>query len=164
MKEWFVCKIKYQKQDEKGSVKNVNEPYLVDAMSYTEAEARIYEELSKLIQGEFIVSNISKSNISDVFFYDDADIWHKCKITYSVADDESGKEKKITNYMLVSAANVQEAYDRIHQSLNNMLVTFRVPSIIESPIVEIFPYVSEADREPEIPENLKSMDEMEDQE
>lgn len=161
MKIWFQCKIKYQKEEENGKLKNINEPYLVDAVSYTEAEARIYQELGSLIRGEFEVSSIAKSRIIDIFHYDDSDVWYHCKITYVLADENSGKEKKVTNQMLVSAANVKEAYDRIHESLGNMLITFEVPEIKQSPIVEIFPYVPEEDREQPIPENLRPLSEVE---
>lgn len=161
MRIWFLCKVKYAKENEQGLLKNVNEQYLIDAVSFTEAEARIYDMLGSVIRGDFQVTNISKSNIVDVFFYEDIDIWHKCKITYVVADADSGKEKKVTQYMLVSAHDVKEAYDRIHESLSNMLVSFRVPDINESPIVEIFPYESE-DEEllPPPPSNLKPVSEV----
>ena len=140
MRTWFLCKVKYAKENEQGLLKNVSEQYLVDAVSFTEAEARIYDMLGSVIRGDFQVTNISKSNIVDVFFFEDSDVWYKCKITYVVADADSGKEKKVTQYMLVSAHNVKDAYDRIFESLNNMLVSFVVPDINESPIVEIFPY------------------------
>lgn len=154
-----MCKVKYQKENENGSVKNVTEPYLVDAMSFTEAEARIYEELGSIIRGEFVVSGIAKSKIIDIFHYDDSDVWYRCKISYSVAE-ESGKEKKITNYMLVSASDVKQAYERIHESLNNMLVTFSVPEIVETPIVEIFAYISEEQKEQKIPANFRPLSEI----
>jgi hypothetical protein len=140
MRTWFLCKVKYAKENEQGLLKNVSEQYLVDAVSFTEAEARIYDMLGSVIRGDFQVTNISKSNIVDVFFYEDIYIWYKCKVTYIVADADSGKEKKVTQYMLVSAHHVKEAYERIHESLNNMLVSFAVPDITESPIIEIFPY------------------------
>lgn len=140
MRTWFLCKVKYAKENEQGLLKNVSEQYLVDAVSFTEAEARIYDMLGSVIRGDFQVTNISKSNIVDVFYYEDIDVWHKCKITYLVTDADSGKEKKVTQFMLVTAHDVKEAHDRIFESLNNMLVTFRVPEIAESPIVEIFPY------------------------
>ncbi|HSJ66924.1 MAG TPA: DUF4494 domain-containing protein [Anditalea sp.] len=143
MRTWFLCKVKYAKENEQGLLKNVSEQYLVDAVSFTEAEARIYDMLGSVIRGDFQVTNISKSNIVDVFFYEDVDIWHKCKITYVVADADSGKEKKVTQYMLVTAHNVKEAYERIYESMSNMLVTFNVPDVNESPIVEIFPYEKE---------------------
>lgn len=161
MRIWFLCKVKYAKENEQGLLKNVSEQYLVDAVSFTEAEARIYDMLGSTIRGDFQVTNISKSNFVDVFPYDDIDIWHKCKITYVVADADSGKEKKVTQYMLVTAHDVKEAYDRIHESLSNMLVTFRVPDITESPIVEVFPYEHD-DEEllPPPPANLKPLSEV----
>ncbi|ERM84457.1 hypothetical protein P872_25205 [Rhodonellum psychrophilum GCM71 = DSM 17998] len=143
MRTWFLCKVKYAKENEQGLLKNVSEQYLVDAVSFTEAEARIYDMLGSVIRGDFQVTNISKSNIVDVFYYEDIDVWHKCKITYLVTDADSGKEKKVTQFMLVTAHDVKEAHERIFESLNNMLVTFRVPEIAESPIVEIFPYEKE---------------------
>lgn len=161
MRIWFLCKVKYAKENEQGLLKNVSEQYLVDAVSFTEAEARIYDMLGSTIRGDFQVTNISKSNFVDVFPYEDIDIWHKCKITYTVADGDSGKEKKVTQYMLVTAHDVKEAYERIHESLSNMLVTFRVPDITESPIVEVFPYEHE-DEEllPPPPSNLKPLSEV----
>jgi hypothetical protein len=161
MRIWFLCKVKYAKENEQGLLKNVSEQYLVDAVSFTEAEARIYDMLGSVIRGDFQVTNISKSNFVDVFFFEDIDIWHKCKISYIVADADSGKEKKVTQFMLVTAHDVKEAYDRIHESLSNMLVSFRVPEVTESPIIEVFPYEKE-DEEllPPPPSNLKPLSEV----
>lgn len=119
------------------------EQYLVDAVSFTEAEAILYDRLGSQIRGDFQVTGISKSNIVDVFFYEDADIWYKCKISYLVADADSGKEKKVTQYMIVTAEDAKQAFDRIQESLSNMLVSFRIPDIVESSIVEVFPYEKE---------------------
>lgn len=157
MKIWFLCKIKYQREEENGKIKKISEPYLVDAVSYTEAEARIYQELGSVIPGEFEVTAITKSRFVDIFHYDDNDVWYKCKVTYMVTDENSGKEKKISNLMLVTAAHVKEAYERIQESLSTMLVPFEIPEISQSPIVEIFPYVADEDREPVIPENFKPL-------
>lgn len=160
MKTWYISKVKYQKQDETGKVKNVSDQYLVDAVSFTEAEARIYEKLGSILPGEFSISNISKTNITDVFYYEDSDIWHKCKMTYSLEVEGSGKEKKITNYVLLTAPNVKTAYDRMYQSLNNMLVEFKVPEVVESPIVEVFPYESEEQQFQEAPDNWRPLSEV----
>lgn len=67
MRTWFLCKVKYAKENEEGLLKNVSEQYLVDAVSFTEAEARIYDMLGSVIRGDFQVTSISKSNIVDVF-------------------------------------------------------------------------------------------------
>ncbi len=162
MKIWFNCKAKYQKENEDGIVKNVTEPYLIDAFSYTEAESRIYEVLENMISGEFAITQITKTNLTDVFHFEGCDIWYKCKIVYYVSDGESEKEKKISNFMLVSAENVKDAFEKLNESLNNMLVTFVIASIVESPIVEVFPYNSEDKAlNEEIPENLKPLSSLE---
>ncbi|MFQ3213071.1 MAG: hypothetical protein ACJAT1_001944 [Marivirga sp.] len=151
MKQWFLCKVKYQKEDENGRLRSLTEPYLVDAVSFTEAETRIYEEMGERVRGEFLITGISKSKIMDVFKYDDVDVWYKCKVVYYVAE-ESGKEKKIANQMIITAHNVKEAYDRMYESLNNMLVSFQVPEIVESPIIEVFNYSGDVSPEAETEE------------
>jgi hypothetical protein len=142
-----MCTVTYNKENEQGLLKKVSEKYLIDAVSFTEAEARIYDMLGSVIRGDFQVKGIQKTNINDVFLYEDTDIWHQGKITYTVADADSGKEKKVTQYMLVSAHNVKEAYERIEESLSNMLVSFQIPEIKETNIVEVFPYEKEEDTE-----------------
>ena len=82
MDSWFNVKVKYTKQLEDGTFKRVSEPYLVAAMTFTDAEARIYGELGALIRGEFLVTGIARADFHDIFHYDDADVWYKCKITY----------------------------------------------------------------------------------
>lgn len=140
MRTWFLCKVKYAKENEEGLLKTITEQYLVDAVSFTEAEAILYDRLASQIRGDFQVTAVGKSNIVDVFEYEDADIWHKAKVTYLVVDGNSGKEKLVTQYMIVTAEDVKQAYDRILDSLSNMLVSFRVPKVEETLIVEVFPY------------------------
>ena len=146
MNTWYTVKVKYTKQLEDGRLKRVTEPYLVDAQSFTDAEARIYHEMGSSVQGEFLVTGITKTDYADIFHYDDVEDWYKCKLTYVAMDADSQKEKKVSNNFLVSAHNVKDAYERIHESLSDMLVSFEIPSIILSPIVEIFPYDPELDK------------------
>ena len=158
MRTWFLAKVKYQKEDqETGLLKSVTEPYLFDAMSYTEAETRVYEELADSIRGELSVPRITKTKYIDVIRYDDSDIWHRCKVTYFVADGDSGKERKVTNLLLVTAHDVKQAYDRIRESLSTMMVSFRVPEVVETPIVEVYPYEGQQEPDQEIPENLRPL-------
>ena len=157
---WFECKVKYVKVDESGKEKKVSEPYLVDAVSFTEAEARIHIELEKMIHGDFILTNISKSNISELFPNENGDRWFKAKTSFVTLDEESGKEKKSNNYMLVEANNVKDAYEFLTEGLSDMLVPFEIPSVTESPIMDVFPFFKDEVNE-EIPANLKPMSEFE---
>ena len=147
MNNWFTVKVKYTKQLENGSFKRVTEPYLLAAMTFTDAEARIYEELGQIIRGEFNVVGITRTEIHDIFLYDDADVWYKVKLTYDSADADGEKAKKVTQNFLVSAHSVKEAYERIKESLATLLVDFVIPMITISPIVEIFPYQEQMDKE-----------------
>ncbi|MCH2224821.1 MAG: DUF4494 domain-containing protein, partial [Crocinitomicaceae bacterium] len=147
MNNWFTVKVKYTKQLDNGALKRVSEPYLLAAMTFTDAEARIYEELGQIIRGEFNVVGIARTEIHDIFAYEDADVWYKVKIRYESADAESEKARKVNQNFLVSANSVKEAYERIQESLSTLMVEFEIPSIIVSPIVEIFPYAEELDRE-----------------
>lgn len=151
MNNWFTVKVKYTKQLDNGTFKRVSEPYLLAAMTFTDAEARIYEELGSIIKGEFNVVGITRTEIHDIFAYDDADVWYKVKITYESEaggmDGEEAKAKKVAQNFLVSAHSVKDAYDRIKESLSTLMVDFKIPSIIVSPIVEIFPYTENLDRE-----------------
>lgn len=143
MNSWFKVKVKYTKQLESGSFKRVSEPYLLSAMTFTDAEARIYEELGTFIRGEFTVMGISREEIQDIFQYDDAETWFMCKVSYDNIDEETDKKKTLSQKFLVSAKTVKESYERIEESLATLMIDFQITSIIASPIVEIFPYKEE---------------------
>ena len=164
MKVWYSCKVKHTRIVEDGSQKQVTDTFLVDAVSYTDAEKRIYEAMEQDAQGEFAVTTISKTTISEVVNYDDADTWFKCKVSYSTVDAASEKETKITTYFLVSAENVKQAYERVDDNLSSMLVPFEVPSITLTNFVEVYPYNEEEALEEEIPDNLTPISEFEGEE
>lgn len=147
MNNWFTVKVKYTKQLDNGALKRVSEPYLLAAMTFTDAEARIYEELGSVIRGEFSVTGISRTELHDIFAYDDSGVWYKCKVTYENVDADTEKSKRVAQNFLIEANSVKEAYERIQESLKGMMVDFLIPSIIVSPIVDIFPYDEELDRE-----------------
>jgi hypothetical protein len=147
MNNWFTVKVKYTKQLDNGTLKRVSEPYLLAAMTFTDAEARIYEELGAVIRGEFTVTGIARTEIHDIFTYDDEDVWYKCKVTYENIEVDGEKAKRVAQNFLVSAASVKQAYDRLKESLQGLMVDFGFPSIIISQSVEVFPWNEELDKE-----------------
>jgi len=157
MNSWFTVKVKYTKQLENGSLKRVNEPYLLAAMTFTDAEARIYEELSAMIRGEFMVTGITRTDLQDIFQYEDSANWFKCKITYGIDDEDGEKKKKVAQNFLVSAPDVKEAYLRMEESLATLMIDYQVLSIIASPIVEIFPYREEDVASPAKPKKTEPL-------
>lgn len=146
MNSWFTVKVKYTAQLDDGRLKRVTEQYLMAAVSFTDAEARIYEELGTRIRGEFNVVGISRTELHDIFAYDDCGTWYKVKVNYETGEDPD-KPKKVTQNFLIEANDVSEAYDRMKESLKSLMVEFKMPSIAESPIVDIFPPSENLDRE-----------------
>lgn len=152
MKIWYSCKVKHNKELEDGMVKQVTDAYLLDAISYTEAESRLYEISERDISGEFTVTQITKTNIAEVVAHEGAEKWYKCKVVYNTVDGDSQKEVKINTYLLVSADDAKDAFERIEQHLNSMLVPFDIPSITLTNFLEVYPYDPN-----EIPSNLKPL-------
>jgi hypothetical protein len=139
---WHIVKVKYTKQFTDGTLKRVTEPYLVNSISFTDAEARIHQEVGEFVRGEFMVTAVTKKDYADIFHYDDAEVWFESKVAYVSEDADSGKEKKIKNKFLVSAHNIKEAYERIEESLKGLMVSYEIMEVKVTPIIEIFPYVA----------------------
>ena len=146
MNSWFTVTVKYTKQLEDGTFKRVSEPYLVAAMTHGDAEARIYEELGSLIRGEFMITSVKRADYHDIFHYEDADVWYKCKISYEAGGDgfdEGARSKKVSQFILVTAHTVKDAYDRLKESLAGMMIDYVIPIISISPIIDVFPFSDE---------------------
>lgn len=144
MNNWFEVKVKYEKIDERGAVKKVTEPYLIDAMTFTEAEARAIQELEPYLSGEFIISNIARANYTDLFPFDDGDRWFKCKIAYISIDEEAGTEKRKASYVLVQANDVKHAWDNLTKAMSDSVVDYEVNSIQETAIMDVFPFSADS--------------------
>jgi hypothetical protein len=139
---WYECKIKYRKTAENGGQKITTEPYLVDALSYTEAESRITEEMSAYISEEFKITNIKVANYAEIHPFENADRWFKSKVSLMAYDEESCKERKTSMYLLVQANDVKEAFDNTISAMKGTMGDYTIPAIMESPIMDVFPYFS----------------------
>lgn len=141
MNKWYVVKIKYTKQADSGEFKKVTEPYLISAMSFTDAEARIYEELGSVIRGEFTIVGVNPKNYEDVFTCETADeYWWEVQVKMQDSNLDSDKIKMVTNTYLVSAETLPDAVDNITESLNGSVMDMTIVGVKSSPIVDIFPY------------------------
>jgi hypothetical protein len=152
MNTWFECTAKYIKTDEKGREKMVSETYLLDALSFTEAESRIYGELQTMVSGEFMVSKIAKTRISEIIPSEKGDRWYKARVAFITVDEESGKEKRVGQYILVFSDSIREAYDQIIEAMHGMIADFEISGINESTILDVFHYVADKS---DIPPHLK---------
>lgn len=135
---WVETKIRYNKVMENGMMKNVTETNLVDALSFTEAEARITEEMRPYISGEFTVSAVKKTNIAEVFYSDEGDIWYKVKALFITMDEKTGIEKQAANYFLVQASDFKNALDNFMNAMKGTMADFRISTISETSVMDVF--------------------------
>lgn len=149
MKKWFLAKIRYEKTDEKGMTRKVTESYLVDALSFTEAEARIIDNVKDFITGEFSVTALKWESVSELFASDKAcdDKWYKIKVVYITLDEKSGKERRTYAYMFVQSSDTANAEKRLHEGMKGTLADYLVMEVKETQIVDVYPYVLEPETE-----------------
>ena len=147
---WYECKVKYRKFDEaSGTQKVKTEPFLVDAISYTEAESRITQEMAAYLADseEIKITNIKVANYAEIHPFENSDRWFKSRVSLIAYDEESGKERKTSLYLLVQANDVKEAFDNTVTTMKDTMGEYTIPAISESPIMDVFPYFSGEEEE-----------------
>ena len=140
--EWFECKIRYEKVMEDGLQKKVTETYVVDALSFSEAEERIIEEMSSYISGEFNVTDIKKANYKEIFFanQDAADKWYKAKLQFVTIDEKTAKESRTNIYYLVNAGSFNGAVKNIDEVMGGTMIDYVIAAMSETTIMDVFEY------------------------
>ena len=143
--QWFECKIRYDKVMEDGLQKKVTEAYVVDALSFSEAEERIIEEMSSYISGEFDVADIKIASYKEIFFSDDdmADKWFKAKLQFITIDERTEKEKRSTVNYLVQAGSFGGALKNINEVMGGTMIDYVVASMAETTMMDVFEYKKE---------------------
>lgn len=140
MHTWFECKIKYEKTAGEGNIVKVNEAYLIDALSFTEAEARIITEMKPFISGEFTVANIKRAKIGEMFFSENGDKWYRSKVNFVTLDEEKGVEKRTAVNMMIQASDFSEALANLKEGMKGTLADFEIASITETLIIDVYKF------------------------
>ena len=142
--QWFICKVRYDKMQEDGTQKKVTETYVIDAVSFAEAEERIIEEMSAYISGEFNVKAVQLAPFGEIFFDDEnetADRFYKAKLAFITIDEKSGNEKRQSVTYLVQASNFNDAVKNTDKVMGGTMVDYEIDSIAETAILDVFQYV-----------------------
>lgn len=140
MQNWFECKITYDKTQDNGTIKRVTEPYLVDALSFTEAEARAIEELKPYMSGDFVIADIKRAKLAELFFNESGDRYYKAKVYFITLDEKTGSEKKTAVTMLAQASTLKEALEVVEKGMEGTMADYILASLSETMIMDIFPY------------------------
>ena len=163
---WFTTKVKYQKTQEDGTEKVVSETYVVDALSFTEAESSIIDEMSVYVSGEFHVSGITKSAFGEIFFSEDAsaDRFFKAKLQFITIDEKTEKEKRSNVNYLVHANTFNQAVANIDKVMGTTAIDYVIASVAETQIMDVFEHNSAAKLKKEEPNDVPEFEQQPDAE
>ena len=139
---WFECKVRYEKSGEDGTPRKVTETYVVDALSFSEAESRIMGEMSRWVSGELEIADLKIAQYKEIFFADSdmSDKWYKAKLAFITIDEKTDKEKKTSVYYLVNAGNINSALKNVDEIMSGTIIDYQTCNLTETQIIDVFEY------------------------
>lgn len=143
MNYWFECRVSYERQADSMGMKKVSESYLVDALSFTEAEKRIIKEIRPFVSvGELEVVNIRRARIAELFLNDEAedDRYFRAKVNFITVDEKSGSEKKTSATMIVKSDSLPNAVTELKAQLDSQMASYEIAAVTDTQILDVFQY------------------------
>lgn len=140
MANWIEVKARYDRMMENGVSKKVTEPYLVDALSCSEAEARVIEELHPYVSGDLNVTSTAKTKVAEVFGQYDGDKYYRVKVNFITLDEKTAAEKRTASYIITQAVDFRNALENFLDGMKGTMADFEIESISETKIVDVYPY------------------------
>lgn len=135
---WIEVKVRYDKIMENGAEKKITEAYLVDALSCTEAEARVIEELRPFVGGDLLVTSVTTTKIAEIFWDATGDRFYKVKVNFITLDEKTATEKRNASYILVQASGFKEAYINFEDGMRGTLADYEIEQLCETKLVEVY--------------------------
>ena len=145
MHNWFECKISYDKTTDDGTLRKVLEAYLIDAISFTEVEMRIINEMRPHVSGEFMVRDIKRVRFSESFLNDQGDRYYRAKINLISLDEKNGTEKRTAVQILAQASTILDAINVISNGMKGTMSDYEIVSVTETALIDVFPFVLRRD-------------------
>lgn len=146
---WFEAKIRFEKTMEDGMPKKVTELYVIDALSWGEAEQRILKEISSFVSGEIEIVDLKIAAYKEIFFADSdmADKWYKVKLAFITIDEKTDKEKRTPVCYLVNAGAINSAIKNIEEVMSGTMIDYNTLNASETSIMDVFEYKSETSKQ-----------------
>ena len=137
---WYETTVRYEKTMEDGMQKKISELYVVDAVSFGDAEQSIASEMSAYVSGELEIKNINPAAYGEIFFSENGndDRWYKAKLQFITLDEKSGKEKRSNVNYLVQAANMNGAIKNIDTVMGGTMIDYVIANISETRIMDVY--------------------------
>jgi len=156
MAQWIEVKVRYEKMTDSGKTVKVTDPYFVDTLSCTEAEARVIKEITLFIS-EFNVLNVGKTKISEIFWNESGNRFYKVKVNFITLDEKTAAEKRTASYILVQASNFDEALRNFHDGMKGTMADYEIETISETKIVDVYTYEAKTEGTTTSKENVKAI-------
>ena len=137
MNYWFECKVKFDHTGNDGMIKSVSQVYLVEAISFTDAESIVIKEAQPYTSGEFEVVNIKRVKVGDLFEHAGSDKWYRCKVNYISLDEEKQVEKKMAQIIIIQASTLRDAVNALYEDMRGTLGDWEVVNVTETPIIDV---------------------------
>ena len=139
-KRWFETIVRYDKTMESGETKKVSETYVVDAITFGEAEESIAEEMKPYISGDLDIKNINPAPYSEIFFSDKDtdDKYYRVKLAFITIDEKTQKEKKSKVTYLVQAGSLEQARKNTEDVMSGTMIDYEFVSVTETKILDVF--------------------------
>ncbi len=134
---WFKCKVAYRETTD-GQVRNISKTFMVNATSFTEAEARVIEEVTPFVSDQMDVVSVKKSNISEIIRDGFNDKWYLVKVAFIALNERTGTEKRMNCLILVAGSDFKGAYENFLAGMKDVVADYEIVSLAETPILEIF--------------------------
>ena len=133
---WYECKVTHDVMIE-DCVKTLTEPYLVEALSVTEAATRITAELEG--DGDGTIEGVTRKHFQEVFLEEGE--WehpfYLTKVALTTLDEKSGTEREQTFCYLIEAETLKDAMQRLEAEFRGGVSDWELLSLSKSPIVEV---------------------------
>ena len=139
-KRWFETIVRYDRTMVSGEVKKVSEVYVVDAITFGEAEERIAEEMKPYMSGDFDIKNVNPAPYSEIFFSDEDtdDKYYRVKLNFITINEITQKEKKSKVTYLVQANSLEQARKNTEEVMNGTMIDYEFVSVTETKILDVF--------------------------
>ncbi len=138
--KWFETVVRYERQTGDSAQAAVTETYIVECVTFGDAEETITKEMQPLVSGDFDVKNVTPAAFDEIFFSDDEEEgnWYKAKIAYITKDEKTAKEKKTSRNYLVQAGNLNAALKNIEAAMKGEMMDYQIVNITETKIMDVF--------------------------
>lgn len=142
MNKWYLCKVAYERQADEMGMKKVTESYLVDALSFTEAEERVIKEVTPFVSvGELEVVNIRPMRLAELLLDEESGRYYRAKVNLTTIDT-AGQERKVGTAMVVQADSLLEGAKSLLAHLDSGVSAYELVSIGELDILDVYQYVA----------------------